>query len=190
VLKSTLQKGKVLHPPSSGILVPSLLYRYKLPDASRVTLEVRGHCPSGILQDDVTAVMAGSMRAPLRRGPRPRPPMGATTRPLKPKSWRLGGRWRWWSRQRRQPPLQRAASPAAVTTSAPTTAATFAPVAYRRRRPPQRMQKGPRPRPPMEVRTRPSKNATATSAACDVLYDPLGGVGAVRSAAQGTPRMR
>jgi hypothetical protein len=29
------------------------------------------------------------------------------------------------------------------------------------------------------VRTRPSKNATATSAAYDVLYDPLGDVGAV-----------
>jgi hypothetical protein len=97
---------------------------------------------------------------------------GAATRPLKPKSWRLGDRWRWWSRQRRQPPLQQAASPAAATTSAP--------VAYRRRRPPQRVQKGPRPCPPTGVRTRPSKNATATSAACDVLYDPLGGVGAVR----------
>jgi hypothetical protein len=124
--------------------------------------------------------MAASMRAPLRRGPRPRPPTGATTRPLKPKSWRLSGRWRCWSRQRRQPPLQRAASLAAATTSAPTTAATSAPVAYRRWRPPQRVQKGPRPRPPTGVRTRPSKNATATSTACDVLYDPLGGVGAVR----------
>jgi hypothetical protein len=105
---------------------------------------------------------------------------GATTRPLKPKIWRLDGRWRWWSRQRRQPPLQRAASPAAATTSAPTTATTYAPVAYRRRSPPHRMQKGPRPRPPTRVRTRPSKNVTATSATYDVLYDPLGGVRAVR----------
>jgi hypothetical protein len=38
-------------------------------------------------------------------------------RPLKPKSWRLGHRRRWWSRQRRQPPLHWAASPAAETTS-------------------------------------------------------------------------
>jgi hypothetical protein len=30
---------------------------------------------------------------------------GVTTRPLKPKNGRLGGRWHWWSRQRRQPPL-------------------------------------------------------------------------------------
>jgi hypothetical protein len=43
---------------------------------------------------------------------------GATTRPLKLKSWRLGDRWRWWSRQWRQPPLHWAASPAAATTSA------------------------------------------------------------------------
>jgi hypothetical protein len=38
------------------------------------------------------------------------------------------------------------------------------------------------------VRTRPSKNAAATSAAYDVLYNPLGGVRAVRSVAQGTLR--
>jgi hypothetical protein len=62
--------------------------------------------------------MATSMHMPLRRGPRPCPPMGVTTRPLKPKSWRLGHRRRWWSRQRRQPPLHWAASPAAATTSA------------------------------------------------------------------------
>jgi hypothetical protein len=111
---------------------------------------------------------------------------GATTRPLKPKSGRLGGRWCWWSHQRRQPPLQRAASPAAATTSAPTTAATSALVAYQRRRPPQRVQEGPRPRPPTGVRTRPSKNAAATASA----YDPLGDVRAVRPAAQGAPRMR
>jgi hypothetical protein len=64
--------------------------------------------------------MSASMCAPLRRGPRPHPPTlrWVTTRPLKPKSWRLGRRWCWWSRQRRQPPLHRAASPAAATTSA------------------------------------------------------------------------
>jgi hypothetical protein len=45
VLKSTLQKEKVLHLPSSGTLVPSLLCRCKLPNASRVALEVRGRCP-------------------------------------------------------------------------------------------------------------------------------------------------
>jgi hypothetical protein len=91
VLKSTLQKAKVLHPPSSGILVPSLLCRYKLPDASRVALEVRGHCPCGILQDGVIAVMAASMRAPLRRGPRPRPPTGRGNEAIKAKeleAWR------------------------------------------------------------------------------------------------------
>jgi hypothetical protein len=42
----------------------------------------------------------------------------------------------------------------------------------------------------MGVRTRPSKNTTAPSTAYDVLYDPPGGVGAVRPAAQGTPWMR
>jgi hypothetical protein len=43
--------------------------------------------------------------------------------------------------------------------------------------------------PSYEVRTRPSKNATATSTAYDVLYDPLDGVGTVRPTAQETPRM-
>jgi hypothetical protein len=70
------------------------------------------------------------------------------------------------------------------------TAATSALVAYRRRRTPQRVQKGPRPRPPTGVRTRPSKNVAATSTAYDVLYNPPGGIGATWSAAQGTLRMR
>jgi hypothetical protein len=52
------------------------------------------------------------------------------------------------------------------------------------------VQKGPHPRPPTGVRTRPSKNAAATSAAYDVLYNPLGGVRAGRPVAQGMPRMR
>jgi hypothetical protein len=52
------------------------------------------------------------------------------------------------------------------------------------------VRSGPRPRPPTGVRTRPSKNAATTSTVYDVLYDPQGGVGAVQSAAQGTPRMR
>jgi hypothetical protein len=39
------------------------------------------------------------------------------------------------------------------------------------------------------VRTRPSKNAAATSTAYDVLYDPPDGVGTVRPAARGMPRM-
>jgi hypothetical protein len=124
--------------------------------------------------DDSPAVATTSARAPLRRGPRPRLPTGAATRPLKPKSWRLGGRWCWWSRQRRQPPLQRAASPAATTTSAPTTAATSAPAAYRRRRPPPPRTKRSSLLPSYGVRTRPSKNAAATSAAYNALYDPLG----------------
>jgi hypothetical protein len=134
---------------------------------------------------------------PLRRGPRPRLPTGATTRPLKPKSGRLGGRWHRWSHQRRQPPLQRVASPAAATTSAPTTMATSASVAattsalvaYRRWRPPQRAQRGPRSHPPTGVRTRPSKNAVATPTAYDALYDPPGGVGAVWTATREKPWM-
>jgi hypothetical protein len=69
-------------------------------------------------------------------------------------------------------------------------ATTFAPVDCRQRRPPQRVRRGPRPRPPTGERTRPSKNAVATSTAYDVLYDPLGGVEVVRPAVQGTPRMR
>jgi hypothetical protein len=60
---------------------------------------------------------------------------------------------------------------------------------HRRRRPSQRVRKGPCPRPPTGVRTRPSKNAAATSMAYDALYDPPGGVRAVRSAVQGMPRM-
>jgi hypothetical protein len=127
---------------------------------------------------------------------------GATTRPLKPKSWRLGGRWRWWSRQRRQPPLHWAASPAAATTSAtgspanggdhlstddsghlctgglPTTTDASA-----------RAERS-SPLPSCGVRTRPSKNVAATSTAYDVLYNPQGGVGAAWPAAQGTLRMR
>jgi hypothetical protein len=71
--------------------------------------------------------------------------------------------------QRQRPPLQRAALPAEATTSAP--------VAYRQRRTPQCVQKGPRPCPPVRVRTRPSKNVATTSTAYDVLYSPTGGIG-------------
>jgi hypothetical protein len=85
VLKSTLQKAKVLHLLSSRALVPSLLCRYKLPDASRVALEGCSHCPCGIPQDGVTTVMAASMCAPLRRGPRPRPPTGGGNEAIKVK---------------------------------------------------------------------------------------------------------
>jgi hypothetical protein len=56
----------------------------------------------------------------------------------------------------------------------PAEATTSAPVAYRRWWTPQCVQKGPRPRPPVGVRTRPSKNVAATSTAYDVLYNPLG----------------
>jgi hypothetical protein len=91
-----------------------------------------------------------------------------------------GSRWK----------LAPSGSPAKATISAPTTATTSAPVACRRRRPPQRMRRGPCPRPPTGVRTRPSKNATATSTAYDVLYDPLGSIGAVRPTVQETPRIR
>jgi hypothetical protein len=107
---------------------------------------------------------------------------GTTTRPLKPKSGRLGGRWRRWSRQRKQPPLQWVASPAAATTSAPTIEATSAPVvvttsapvAYRQRQPPQRVRRGPRSCPPTGVRTRPSKNAAATPHGVRRLVQPPG----------------
>jgi hypothetical protein len=40
------------------------------------------------------------------------------------------------------------------------------------------------------VRTRPSKNAAATSTAYNVLYDPPDGVGTVRPATWETPQMR
>jgi hypothetical protein len=43
--------------------------------------------------------------------------------------------------------------------------------------------------PSFGVRTRPSKNAAATSTAYDVLYDPPDGVGTVRPVARETPRM-
>jgi hypothetical protein len=76
------------------------------------------------------------------------------------------------------------------TNGSPAAAGTSAPVDCRRRRPPQRVRRGPRPRPPTGVRTRPSKNAAATSTTYGVLYDPPGSVGAVRPATQGTPRMR
>jgi hypothetical protein len=75
------------------------------------------------------------------------------------------------------------------TDGSPATVATFAPVACRQRWSPQRVRRGPRPRPSMGVRTRPSQNAAATSTVYDVLYDPPGGGGAVRPVAQGTPRM-
>jgi hypothetical protein len=106
VLKSTLKKAKVLHPPSSRILVLSLLCRYKLPDASRVALKVHDHCPCGILQDGVTAVMVASMRAPLRKGPRPYPPTGGGNEAIKAKELEA----------RRQVAL--VVSPAKATTSA------------------------------------------------------------------------
>jgi hypothetical protein len=58
------------------------------------------------------------------------------------------------------------------TDGSPAAATTFAPVACRRRRPPQRVRRGPHPCPPTGMRTRPSKNAAATSTAYDVLYAP------------------
>jgi hypothetical protein len=122
-------------------------------------------------------MMSASMRAPLQRDPRPCPPMGGGNKAIKAKELEA----------RRQGAL--VVSPAAATTSAPTTATTSAPVAYRQRWPPQRARRGPRSRPPTGVRTRPSKNATVTSTAYDVLYDPPDGVGTVRPAARETPRM-
>jgi hypothetical protein len=69
-------------------------------------LEVHGRCPCGILQDGVTTVMAALMRAPLRRGPRPRPPTGGDNKAIKAKELEA----------RRQVAL--VVSPAEATTSA------------------------------------------------------------------------
>jgi hypothetical protein len=74
------------------------------------------------------------------------------------------------------------------TKGSPATVATFAPVACWQRRPPQCVRRGPRPRPPTGVRTRPSKNVATTSMAYNILYDPPDSVGAVRPAVQGTSR--
>jgi hypothetical protein len=81
--------------------------------------------------------------------------------------------------QRQRPPLRRVAPASGGDhlcngQPQPAEATTSAPVAYRRRRPPQRMQKGPRPRPPAGVRTRPSKNVVVTSTTYDILYNPSG----------------
>jgi hypothetical protein len=55
--------------------------------------KARDHCPCGIFQNSVTAVMAALMCAPLRRGPRPRPPTGGDNEAIKAKeleAWRQG----------------------------------------------------------------------------------------------------
>jgi hypothetical protein len=85
--------------------------------------------------------------------------------------------------------MQWTVSPAAATTSAPTTAATSALVAYRQRRPPQRARRGPRFRPPMGVRTRPSKNAAATPHGVRRLVQPSGRRRIVRPTARETSWM-
>jgi hypothetical protein len=81
------KKQKLLHPPSSGVLAPSLLYRYGLLCTSRVALEASSErlasggdhlCTSGS-----PAVATTSACAPWQGGPRPRPPTGVTTRPSK-----------------------------------------------------------------------------------------------------------
>jgi hypothetical protein len=133
--------------------------------------------------------MTASIRAPLRRGPRPRPPTGGGNEAIKAKELEA----------RRQVAL--VVSPVEATTSAagsltsggdhlstndsshlrtgglPVTAAA-SPRTKRSSLPPS-----------YGARTRPSKNATATSTAYDVLYDPPDGVGTVRPAARETPRM-
>jgi hypothetical protein len=134
--------------------------------------------------------MAASMRAPLQRGPRPRPPTGGDNEAIKAKQ----------SEARRQVAL--IVSPAEATTfvvgsltsggdhlstddsghlctgGLPATAAALA-----------RARRGPRSRPPTGVRTRPSKNAAATPTVYDALYDPPDGVGTVRPAAREKPWM-
>jgi hypothetical protein len=197
VLKSTLQKAKVLHLPSSRILVPSLLYRYKLPDASGVALEVRGRCPCGTLQDGVTTVMAASIRVPLRRGPRPRPPTGGGNEAIKAKE--LEARWQ----------VALVVSPAEATTSAvgsltnggdhlstndSSHLSTNDSSHLRTGGLPAMAAASPRTKrsslsPSYRVRTRPSKNAVVTSTAYDVLYDPPDSVETVRPTARETPRM-
>jgi hypothetical protein len=139
--------------------------------------------------DDSPAVATTSARASLRRGPHPRLPTGGGNEAIKAKE----------SEARRQVALM--VSPAEATTSAvgsltsggdhlstddsghlctsglPATAAASA----RPKRSSLPSSHG--------VRTRPSKNAVATPTTYDVLYDPPGGIGAVRPTAREKPWM-
>jgi hypothetical protein len=135
-------------------------------------------------------VMAASIRAPLRRGPLPRPPTGGGNEAIKAKE----------SEARRQVVL--AVSPAEATTSAAGSRtsggdhlSTDDSSHLRTDGLPAMAAASPRTKrsslpPSYGVRTRPSKNAAATSTVYDVLYDPPDSVGTVRPAAREMPRMR
>jgi hypothetical protein len=181
VLKSTSQNAKVLHLLSSEALAPSLLCRYKLPDASRGHAGRLQPLPCGIPQDGVTTVMAASTRVPLRRGPRPRPPTGGHNKAIKAKELEA----------RRQVALM--VLPAEATTFAMGSLTSggghlstddSGHLCTDGRRLPQHARRGPRSCPPAGVRTRPSKNAATTPTAYGVLYDPP-----VRPAAREKPWM-
>jgi hypothetical protein len=94
---------------------------------------------------------------------------GATTRPLKPKSRGLGGRGALMV------PLAEATTSAvgSLTSSGNHLSTNDSDhLCTGRQRLPQHARRGPRSRPLTGVTTRPSKNAAATPAAYDVLYDP------------------
>jgi hypothetical protein len=120
--------------------------------------------------------------APLRKVPRPRLPMGAKMRPLKPKS----------QKARRQVELM--VSPAEATTSATGSLTSGGDhlstddsghLCTGGRRLPQHTRRGPRSCPHCAgVRTRPSKNAVVAPAEYNVLYAPP-----VRPPAQEKPWM-
>jgi hypothetical protein len=123
----------------------------------------------------------------LQGGPRPHSPTGGDNEAIKAKE----------SETRRQVALM--VPPAEATTStmgSPTSGGDHLStddsehLCTGGRRLPQRARRGPRSRPPMGVRTRPSKNVAATSMACDVLSSPPGSVGTMWPTAHGTLRVR
>jgi hypothetical protein len=128
-------------------------------------------------------MLAASIRAPLRRGPRPRPPTGDDNEAIKAKE--LEARWQ----------VVLAVSPAEATTSAAGSLtsggdrlSTDGSSHVRSGGLPATVAASPHTKrssllPSYGVRTRPSKNAAATAAAYDVLYNPLGGARAVRPVA-------
>jgi hypothetical protein len=120
--------------------------------------------PSGL---PAVAITLGC--APLQGGPRPRPPTGGDNEAIKAKK----------SGTRRQEALM--VSLAEATTSAAGSLTSGGDhlstddsdnLCTGQRRLPQHARRGPRSCSLIAVRTRPSKNAVATLAAYDVLYDP------------------
>jgi hypothetical protein len=131
--------------------------------------------------DDSPAVVIISAHAPLRKGPRLCLPTGGNNEAIKAKE--LEARWQ----------VALMVLPAEATTSATGSLTSGGDhlstdddghLCTGGRWLPQHVRRGPRSRPPMGVRTRPSKNEVAALAAYDVLYDP-----AVRPAAREKPWM-